>query len=232
MTSGFKAKICGTTNLEDAKMAAREGANYYGVVVEVDFSPRSLTVEAAVPLFTTPPLPPVALVYQMPSSKVETLIQKLRPFAVQFLSLADASFIRHLKETYSDVEIWQSIHLPKAGESVDIEEFKGTVQTYLSAGIDALLFDTAALSKGKMKFGGTGITSDWDIVKTLMDSIQSTVPIWLAGGINPDNVGQALDRVAPYGIDLCSGVEAVPGKKDPDKVASLIKTIRSKHKPS
>jgi phosphoribosylanthranilate isomerase len=125
--------------------------------------------------------------------------------------------------------VWQSIHLPQAGETVDLENFQKTVQTYVTAGVDALLFDTAALSKGEMKFGGTGVTSDWDIVKELMDSISGTVPVWLAGGINPDNVGEAIDRINPYGIDLCSGVEATRGKKDAGKLSSLMTTIRAKH---
>jgi phosphoribosylanthranilate isomerase len=228
MPSAYQAKICGTTNLEDAALAAQEGADYFGVVVEVGFSPRSLTIEEAMPLFTTPPLPPVALVFEMPPARVEALIQKLNPFAVQFLSLTETHFITHLKKAYPKVEIWQSVHLPHAGETVDVENFNHTVQTYVAAGINALLFDTAALSKGKMKFGGTGVTSDWDIVKGLMDSVRGTVPIWLAGGINPENVGEALDRVDPVGIDLCSGVEAMPGKKDPGKVHAFMKAIRSK----
>ncbi len=99
----------------------------------------------------------------------------------------------------------------------------------MTAGVDALLFDTAALSKGAMKFGGTGVTSDWDIVKELMDAMRGTLPIWLAGGINPDNVGEAIDRINPYGIDLCSGVEATRGKKDAAKLRSLMTTIRGKH---
>lgn len=228
MTSGYKAKICGTTNVEDAEMAAREGADFFGVVVEVDFSPRSLTIDAAKPLFSSPPLPPVALVYNMASTRVETLIQQLNPFAVQFLSLAEASFVTYLKNTYPKVEVWQSVHLPQAGERVDVENFQKSVQTSVTAGVDALLFDTAALSKGEMKFGGTGVTSDWDIVQELMDSMRGTVPIWLAGGINPDNVGEAIDKINPYGIDLCSGVEATRGKKDAAKLRSLMTTIRGK----
>ncbi|EIM62534.1 phosphoribosylanthranilate isomerase [Desulfobacter postgatei] len=229
MTSGYKAKICGTTNMEDAEMAAREGADFFGVVVEVDFSPRSLTIEAAKPLFSSPLIPAVALVYNMASTRVESLIQQLNPFAVQFLSLAETSFVTYLKKTYPKVEIWQSLHLPRAGEAVDLEDFQKTAQTSVTAGVDALLFDTAALSKGAMKFGGTGVTSDWDIVKELMDAMRGTLPIWLAGGINPDNVGEAIDRINPYGIDLCSGVEATRGKKDAAKLRSLMTTIRGKH---
>ncbi|MCG8550176.1 MAG: phosphoribosylanthranilate isomerase [Desulfobacterales bacterium] len=226
MTSGYKVKICGTTNMEDAQMTADAGADYFGVVVEADFSPRSMTIEAAKPLFSSPPLPPVALVFNMAASRVETLIQQLNPFAVQFLSLAEPSFVTYLKRRYPKVEAWQSIHLPRAGESVDLENFQKTVQTSVTAGVDALLFDTAALSKGEMKFGGTGITSDWDIVKELMDSIRGTVPIWLAGGINPDNVAEAIDKINPYGIDLCSGVEAARGKRDAAKLTSLMTNIR------
>lgn len=229
MTSTYKVKICGTTNVEDAQMTADAGADFFGVVVEVDFSPRSLTIDAAKPLFSLSSLPPVALVYNMESSRVETLIQQLNPFAVQFLSLAEPSFVTYLKKTYPAVEVWQSIHLPQAGEAVDLETFQKTVQTSVTAGVDALLFDTAALSKGEMKFGGTGVTSDWEIVKELMDSIPGTVPIWLAGGINPDNVGEAIDKINPYGIDLCSGVEASRGKKDPAKLSALMTTIRAKH---
>nr|WP_320190044.1 phosphoribosylanthranilate isomerase [uncultured Desulfobacter sp.] len=228
MTRGYKVKICGTTNVEDAQMTADAGADFFGVVVEVDFSPRSLTIETAKSLFSSPSLPPVALVYNMASTRVETLIQQLNPFAVQFLSLADPSFVTYLKKTYPEVEVWQSIHLPQAGEAVDVENFQQTVETSVTAGVDALLFDTAALSKGEMKFGGTGITSDWDIVKELMDSIQGPVPIWLAGGINPDNVAEAIDKINPYGIDLCSGVEATRGKKDAAKLTALMANIRGK----
>jgi len=230
MIPGYKAKICGTTNLEDVRLSADEGADFFGVVVEVDFSPRSLTIDDAGPLFAAPPIPGVALVFKMKEERIETMIQALKPFAVQFLDPADISMLKRLKSAHPSVEIWQSIHLPQAGQEADIADVKKAVHEYVDAGVDSLLFDTVAVSQGKKKFGGTGKTSDWNVVKKLMDTIQSPVPVWLAGGINPGNVGDALDTLDPYGIDLCSGVEASLGKKDPHKVKSLMSTIKERSK--
>lgn len=228
MEGGYKAKICGTTRLEDALLSADAGADFFGVVVEVDFSPRSLTIEQAAPLFTDPPIPGVALVFGMAPERIETVIRRLRPFAVQFLDPAPLPVIRRLKSTYPSLEVWQSVHLPQAGEGVDVGRFRGSVDGCLEAGIDALLFDTVAVIGGRAKFGGTGRTSDWSLVRRLMDGAGPRVPIWLAGGIHPGNAADALDAVNPYGIDLCSGVEARPGIKDPAKVRALMTAIREK----
>ena len=85
-----------------------------------------MTIDAAKPLFSSPVLRAVALVFNMESARVERLIQQLNPFAVQFLSLAEPSFVIYLKKTYPTVEVWQSIHLPQAGEAVDLENFQKT----------------------------------------------------------------------------------------------------------
>ena len=71
MQGGYKTKICGTTNLEDVRLSADEGADYFGVVVEVDFSPRSLTVDHAGPLFAESPIPGVALFFRMREERIE-----------------------------------------------------------------------------------------------------------------------------------------------------------------
>jgi len=232
MAESYKAKICGTTNLEDVTLAAAEGADYFGAVIETDFSPRSLSIADAKVLFTQPPIPGVALVFRMDEKRVETLIRELHPFAIQFLDLADIPFLKYLDRTYPELELWQSVHLPPEGpgeeKEADFHRFRKTVADYTGAGADALIFDTVAVMQGKTKFGGTGQTSDWNLVKKLMDSVKSTVPLWLAGGIRPENVGEALDVLDPYGIDLCSGVEAVPGKKDPAKVKALMSVIKEK----
>jgi phosphoribosylanthranilate isomerase len=211
-------KICGTTSLEDARLAAEAGADYFGVVVETDFSPRSLSIEQAVPLFTEPAIPAVALVFRMEPDRVRELIKTLQPHAVQFLNLVDLDFIRVLKEEFPAVELWQSVHLPEAGQAVDFEAFQQTVKDYVASGIDLLIFDTVAVLNGVAKFGGTGQVSDWELVKSLIDQVDTEIPIWLAGGVNPDNVGQAVTTVHPSGVDLCS---------DPDKVRCLVTNARA-----
>ncbi len=222
-------KICGTTSLEDAQCAARHGADYFGVVVEVDFSPRSLTIDQAKPIFSTAPIGDtegVALVFHMQPERLDTLIRTLEPHAVQFLNLAPLSLIRELKQRVPDILLWQSIHLPEAGIEVDFASFQRMVRQYADAGIDLLIFDTVAVLKGVQKFGGTGLVSDWHVVRQLIDQVDVSVPIWLAGGINPKNVADAIEAVRPAGVDLCSGVEVAPGRKDPEKVRRLIENSR------
>ncbi|MBU0910808.1 MAG: phosphoribosylanthranilate isomerase [Proteobacteria bacterium] len=226
MTAGYKVKLCGTTSRADALLAAEAGADWFGVVVETSFSPRSLTIEQARELFTDPPLPAVALVFEMAEPRLEELILTLSPIAVQFLHQEQPDVQRRLKEKFPQVELWQSIHLPPAGEAVELEPVKQAIDAYLAAGIDVLLFDTAATVGGKKKFGGTGITADWDVIRQVFDTIRGKVPVLLAGGINPDNAAAGLEAIMPEGLDLCSGVEASPGKRDPDKVKALMAAVR------
>jgi phosphoribosylanthranilate isomerase len=226
MMAGYKVKICGTTNREDALLAAREGADYFGAVIEVDFSPRSLTLEEARELFCSPPIPAVALVFNMQEERLRELIRSLNPFAVQFLSQEDPPLIKQLKRDYTQVQMWQTLHLPQAGGEVDLEEVQRIAETYVIAGADVLLFDTVATLQGKRKFGGTGLTSDWTVVKKLVHEMGCQVPVLLAGGINPENVAKALEAVNPDGVDLCSGVEASAGRKDPVKVKALMQSVR------
>lgn len=229
MKDGYRVKICGTTNLGDALISAKEGADYIGVVVEVDFSKRSLAIEEAEELFSSCPVPVVALVFHMSEDRINYMIQKLKPFAVQFLSQESYDLINRLKRAYPDTELWQSIHLPCAGSEVeDLEGVKNTVSQYIDAGIDLLLYDTVATIQGVQKFGGTGLTSDWTLIRRLMDEIDAKVPVLLAGGIKPENVEEALNSIDPDGVDLCSGVEAVQGRKDPEKIRNLMEKVRKK----
>jgi phosphoribosylanthranilate isomerase len=212
--------------MEDAVMAARAGADYFGVVIEVDFSPRSLTIEEAAELFSSPPIPAVALVFHMGEERLRCLIRTLKPHAVQFLSQEAPELIKKLKHEYPGVEIWQSLHLPQAGGNVDLAGIKRSISEYLAAGVDLLLYDTVATVNGRQKYGGTGLCSDWGAVRNIMKEIKAGVPVLLAGGINPGNAAAALAEVEPDGLDLCSGVESVPGKKDNSKVIALMDAVR------
>ncbi|AGL03386.1 phosphoribosylanthranilate isomerase [Desulfoscipio gibsoniae] len=223
MKDGCEVKICGITNIEDALSAAREGADYLGVVVEVSYSPRSLTVEGAREIFSRTPLPAVALVYQMSPERIKYLVNSLHPHALQFLNLAPET-ITWCKKEFTELECWQSLHLPPAGEGLDRENVLAQIKAGCEAGADVIVLDTAAVVGGTQRYGGTGRTSDWQLVREL--GVACTVPLFLAGGINPANVQAAIKVVNPEGIDLCSGVEAQPGKKSPDKIRALMQAVR------
>ena len=133
--------------------------------------------------------------------------------------------VRTLKRTTS-CELWKTIHLPAQGlGTVNIDECLDQVNSFIDAGVDAILIDTVVASPGEdLRYGGTGQVSDWTIGRDLVKAI--SVPTFLAGGINPENVRQAIKTVHPYGIDLCNGVEVFPGRKDPAKMQRLMLAIR------
>ncbi|OPY59975.1 MAG: N-(5'-phosphoribosyl)anthranilate isomerase [Pelotomaculum sp. PtaU1.Bin065] len=227
MKAGCRVKICGITNTEDANMAAGEGADYIGAVIEVSYSPRAQTVESAAPIFATPPVPAVALVHQMRPDRLTELVTRLKPFAVQFLSQDGAAMAGQLKKIAPGMEIWQSLFLPAAGDSdskFDPEAMLRQVEQCREAGVDAVVLDTAAVINGVVRFGGTGTTGQWDQAARVV--ADSALPAFLAGGIKPENVREAVESVRPFGIDLCSGVELQTGKKSLVKLRSLMEEVQ------
>ena len=220
-----KTKICGTTSVEDARMVEEACADYIGIVVGVEFSPRCLSVEQALPICQQVSLPVVILVFNWDAQQIREAVETLRPHAVQLLGLEPPSLVKTLKGAV-DCELWKSTHFPPEGSTqVNIEEVLGQVGLFVEAGIDAILIDTVIPSSGQtMRYGGTGKVNDWAMAKRLVEAI--SVPTFLAGGINPENVQRAIEEVRPYGVDLCSGVEADHGKRDPEKLRRLMLGVR------
>jgi phosphoribosylanthranilate isomerase len=220
-----RVKICGITSLEDAGLAAVVGADYIGVIIEVGSSHRSLRIDEAAPIFTAAPLPAVALIHGMERDRIEELLLKLKPQAVQFLSPEGPELAVWLKKLQQGLQVWQSLFLPAGGEAAagfDFETLAEKTERCREAGVDVVLFDTAAISSGK--FGGTGLTGDWDLAKRLVR--EAKLPAFLAGGINPVNIQVAVERVRPFGIDLSSGVEEYPGKKSFAKLKALMEALQ------
>jgi len=226
--AGCRVKICGITNRADAEMAAGEGADYAGVVIEVSYSPRSQKLESASPLFESAPAPVVALVHEMPEARLSDLVTRLRPFAVQFLSPDGVAQADRLKKIMPGLQIWQSLFLPAAGESeaeFDPGVMIGQIGRCREFGVDAVVLDTAAVLKGVMRMGGTGRTGRWDYAAMVVAA--SPLPAFLAGGIRPENVREAIMTVKPYGIDLSSGVEIATGKKSQARLKALMDELKA-----
>lgn len=226
MTSNrCKVKICGTASVADARMAADAGADYSGVVVEVPFSERSVPVDSAAEIARQTPIPTVILVFDRPTDWVKAAAAQIKPFAIQLLGHEPPTEVSELKGFLS-CEIWKSLFLPTENEpEADEGAISAQIAAHIDAGADALLFDTAELGDGQARFGGTGKKSDWNLSAQLIQGCK--VPAFLSGGIRPENVREAIETVRPYGVDLCSGVEASKGVRDRRKLERLMENARA-----
>ena len=220
-----KVKICGTTSVTDARMAADAGADYSGVVVEVPFSERSVPIDSAAEIARQTPIATVILVFDRSTDWVIEAAAQIKPFAVQLLGHEPPTQVAELKGTLS-CDVWKSLFLPTENDAAaDAKEISVQIEAYIDAGADALLFDTAEFTDGRARFGGTGKQSDWNLSAQLIQACK--VQAFLSGGIRPENVRRAIETVRPYGIDLCSGVEASKGIRDQQKLEQLMKHARA-----
>ena len=217
-------KICGTTTIHDAHLAAEAGADYSGVLVDVVSSERSLPTAQAVKIAGASPIPTVLLLYNRTTAEIQEAVSRIQPFAVQLLGQEPPQQVEVLKRHVS-CQLWKSVYLP-AGipENVDMLAVQAEMVAYREAGADFLLFDTVDMSVEPPRYGGTGKTCDWHVAAALI--AESPLPVFFAGGIRPENVKAAIETIQPHGIDLCSGVEASKGVKDKNKLERLMQQVK------
>ena len=221
---GVAVKICGITNIEDAHSAAQAGADFIGVIVEIEGSPRSVSKETAQYVITSVSTHSVLLLEKRPS-EVTNIANDLTPYAIQLIGNIACTAIEHLK-AHIPCNIWKTLQIPqRESDQVSVAEINREIEDYRAAGVDVIVLDTLVNHMGSIKKGGTGQTCDWRMAHEIVAS--APLPIFLAGGITPLNVREAVMAVCPQGIDTSSGVELKPGKKDPDKILQLIQTVRA-----
>ncbi len=199
-------KICGITNLEDALAATELGADALGFVFAP--SPRRIEVSEAGGIIAQ--LPPfvttVGLFVNEARLRVRETLKRCRLNAVQFHG--DES--PHVCEEFMPV-----VKVIKAFRIKDEESLKQIGQYSVSA----CLFDAWVENKP----GGTGKTFDWNLAAAAKDFGLTLI---LSGGLNPDNVARAIKKVEPYAVDVSSGVESTPGKKDYKLMKEFIQTAK------
>ena len=221
--SHCNVKICGITSVHDAQLAADAGADYVGVLVDVAVSERTRSATQASEIANTSSIPPVILLYNRTTSDIQEIVSQVQPFAVQLLGQEPPEQVEELKRTVA-CQFWKSVYLPAGRpENVDVPAVRTEMNAYRDAGADFLLFDSVDMSLEKPRYGGTGKTCDWNVAAELI--AESPLPVFFAGGIRPENVKAAIETIRPHGIDLCSGVEASKGIKDPQKLVQLMEQI-------
>jgi phosphoribosylanthranilate isomerase len=200
-----RVKICGLTREEDVAGAVAAGADAVGFISGFPGSPRDLALSRAAELMiNVPPFVDRVLVTttEVFGSRMDE-IRRMRPDALQVYG--EDLDARAAKEKLG-VRLIRP-HLMGDGANSAVE----------TAGFDALLSDTFVQGR----FGGTGRASDWVACRELRDRI-APVPFILSGGLNPDNVREAIVLVRPFAVDASSGVEARPGIKDGAKVKAFV----------
>jgi phosphoribosylanthranilate isomerase len=216
-------KICGITNPEDAAMVSEAGADYLGILVNIHHSPRSVTPEKARTVCAASTIPVIVLTFDHSLDQVLSIIDFLSPAGIQLAGNETVAYVKQLRNA-ATCEIWKSLHVPVGDpQKTTALPVVKSIHNYSRSGVDKIVLDSVAIKKNKILKGGTGQTFDWEGVKKIKKYPHPF--LFLAGGINPRNVTDALVQVAPDGIDLSSGVEESAGKKDPKLVAELMKNI-------
>ena len=216
----MKIKICGITRREDMLLAAEAGADYFGMVIEIDRSPRKVDRRAAAELNRDATLPGVALLQDRSADEIIAVAEIVHPAVMQLQGSEPPGTVTRVRRELS-CEIWKALHVPvRDGEPADVEALLDEARQFIDAGVDKFLIDTVDVSDGFARMGGTGKTGDWAAAARLVELIDA--PIFLAGGIRPGNVADAIRQVRPFGVDLASGVESEPGIKEPALVRELI----------
>ncbi len=201
----FRIKVCGITTEDAARAAVDAGADHLGLVFCA--SPRRVTIERAAALTAEIPASWIGVFSDSRPSEVVRLARSLGLAAVQLHGNETPEECRAIRER-AGIPLWKAVDLgiPTAEEP------------YLES-VDALLVDAGR--------GGTGRALDWAVVAARFPRGRRSLPVILAGGLDPDNVAGAIREARPDGVDASSRLECAPGVKDPELVRRFVTRARA-----
>ena len=221
----IRVKVCGITSLEDARMCVDAGADALGFIF-VENTPRFVTPELVAPIvrYLPPFVTPVGIFWDHPAGHVKAVAEACRLRALQF----------HGDEKPEDLEgfalpVIKTIKMPPASTIEGLPEYR-VAESFealrFSKVASAVLLDSAA----RWSEGADRDPIEWTLAARIVElsAARPTLPrVILAAGLTPETVARAITVVKPYGVDVNSGVEARPGRKDPDKVRRFIAAARA-----
>ena len=210
MGQGIQIKICGLSTPDAINAAAEAGATHVGLV-HFEPSPRHVSLEEAARLRALVP-EPVKAVVLLVNADVKTtgeVIDRIKPDIIQFHGTETPEWVKLVREQ-TKIETWKAFGVRDAETLATSTRYEGAV--------DRLLFDAPAQALP----GGTGQTFRWD----LLTGFDHRIPWGLAGGLNPENVADAIRQTGTELVDASSGLESAPGVKDVDLIRAFCKAAR------
>ena len=209
-------KVCCIQSEAEARMALSAGASALGLVSEMPSGPGVISEDLIARIATSvaPTIPTFLLTSKQTAPEIIAQQRRCRTNTIQICDRLNDGAYPALREALPGVGLVQVIHV--TGEASVAEALEAACH------VDALLLDSGNPRADVKELGGTGRVHDWGLSRRIVK--QASVPVFLAGGLKPENVRQAFDAVRPFGLDVCSGVRN-NDRLDPDKLARFIAKI-------
>jgi len=204
--------------MEEARMAIEAGASALGLVGPMPSGP-GVIEDALIASIARRIPPPISTFLLTSETSVNAIIRHYRKVHTNTIQLVDTienGSYEEIRQTLPAIKIVQVIHVT-GEESLD-------QALAIANQVDALLLDSGNPTLKVKILGGTGLKHDWRISRMIVEKVP--VPVFLAGGLNPENVREAMDQVEPFGLDLCNGVRT-EGKLDRFKLEAFFRSIQS-----
>ena len=211
-----KIKICCISTKEEAKMAIEAGADVLGLVAKMPSGPGTIDDELIQAIAKTIPSHLDSFLLT-PKTEAAEIIEHQRITGTNCIQLVDAVAVETypiLRANLPNIKLIQVIHVTDESSIQEAKKYETLA--------DMILLDSGNPNLAVKELGGTGRKHDWTISRQIVEEL--SIPVFLAGGLNPDNVKEALEFVKPFGLDICSGVRT-SGKLDAEKLAKLMKAV-------
>lgn len=212
-----RVKICCISSLDEAWMAIEHGADALGLVSEMPSGPGVISEDliALIAARVPPAVSSFLLTCKQDANSIIAQQRRAKVNTIQICDRLESENYRDLRQALPGVALVQVIHV-NGPESVD-EALE------IAPYVNGILLDSGNQSLPVKELGGTGRTHDWSVSRRIRESVD--VPIFLAGGLNPTNIAEAISQVTPFGVDVCSGVRT-RGKLDEAKLSSFFRNIQ------
>lgn len=211
-----RVKICCISSIDEAKIAIEHGASALGLVGHMPSGPGVIGDELISQIVKTVP-PPISTFLLTSETKPQEIIshyKRVNTTTIQIVDELEKREYEMIRNELPNVKLVQVIHViddNSVNEAIEISKY-----------VDAILLDSGNPNLLVKELGGTGRTHNWMLSNEIRKSI--LIPLFLAGGLNKDNVRQAIETVQPFGLDLCSGVRT-DGKLDAQKLKDFFNAI-------
>lgn len=211
-----RIKVCCISSLDEARLAIRAGADALGLVGRMPSGPGPIEDELIASIAKTihPPVSSFLLTSEQSSAGIIDHVRRVHTNTVQIVDELTGGDYHHIRKELPHLRIVQVIHV--TGE----ESVEQAMQ--VQKDVDAILLDSGNPKAAVKTLGGTGNVHNWNISRAIVEKV--SVPVFLAGGLNADNVGEAITVVRPFAVDICSGVRS-NGRLDETKLFDFIAAV-------